>query len=233
MRKDVTDEVKMRLIPIYEKVLRDFEEFPYIRTTEDFFIWRDKLKEEIEKRVKDSSKHQDQDYKKKLRNRIIEYKIKDNDSLKFLYDWSKCDRMVTSAKASVRTINAQYGIDNNNHIIKASNILHKYLTENGKINVDDLFNLFQIPELSLLVKYQNWHLKPITTPYEFENLIFKQEENPWPADLFVASLMAYGISADDLISIGRRVIASSEEYIEQVRNKEASKKYVYTNKGDN
>ena len=48
MRKDITEETKQRLIPIYEQVEKDFKKFPYIKTTEDFFIWRSQIKEAIE-----------------------------------------------------------------------------------------------------------------------------------------------------------------------------------------
>ena len=48
MRKDITLETKERLIPIYEQVEKDFSKFPDIKTTEDFFAWRDNIKKEIE-----------------------------------------------------------------------------------------------------------------------------------------------------------------------------------------
>lgn len=48
MRKDINEETKKRLISIYEQVEKDFSKFPYIKTTEDLFIWRDIIKNGIE-----------------------------------------------------------------------------------------------------------------------------------------------------------------------------------------
>lgn len=238
MRRDINDEIKQRLIPICKQVEEDFNKFPNIKTTEDFFIWRDQIKSSIAEELKNTDKKNDDNYKKLLRNQIIEEKIKGNNSLELLYAWSKCDRMVTKTKASIRTVNDQYGIEDNDHIFKASTILHEYLKENGKGNTSDLFNIFQILELNLLIKYQSPELRPMSTPYEFERLIFKQEENPWPAPLFIMALKAYGIEEKDILTVGRKFISLGKNYIEDVRNNHNNidnrpKKYVYTNKGDN
>ena len=72
MRKDINEETKKRLIPIYEQVEKDFSNFPDIKTTEDFFIWRDKVKNMIELQLRGTIKQNDSSYKKKLRNNIIE-----------------------------------------------------------------------------------------------------------------------------------------------------------------
>lgn len=218
MRKDINEETKKRLIPIYEQVEKDFNEFPYIKTTEDFFIWRDKIKDAIEVKFRGTIKQKDDNYKKKLRNRIIESAIKDNDSLELLYAWTKCVRMITSAKAFVRMVNDEYDIEGNDHVIKATTILHKHLKENGKANTSDLFDILQIRELSLLVKYPSLQ-RTINTPYEFERAIVKEDESEaWSAPLFVTMLKAYGVEKDDLLIIGRKVIEESKTYIEETRN---------------
>lgn len=218
MRKDINEETKKRLIPIYEQVEKDFSNFPDIKTTEDFFIWRDKVKNMIELQLRGTIKQNDSSYKKKLRNNIIEDEIEGNDSLELLYAWTKCSRMITGAKAFVRMVNDEYNIEGNDHVIKATTILHKHLKENGKANTSDLFDILQIRELSLLVKYPSLQ-RTINTPYEFERAIVKEDESEaWSAPLFVTMLKAYGVEKDDLLIIGRKVIEESKNYIEETRN---------------
>ena len=218
MRKDINEETKKRLISIYEQVEKDFSNFPDIKTTEDFFIWRDKVKNMIELQLRGTIKQNDSSYKKKLRNNIIEDEIEGNDSLELLYAWTKCSRMITGAKAFVRMVNDEYNIEGNDHVIKATTILHKHLKENGKANTSDLFDILQIRELSLLVKYPSLQ-RTINTPYEFERAIVKEDESEaWSAPLFVTMLKAYGVEKDDLLIIGRKVIEESKNYIEETRN---------------
>ena len=218
MRKDINEETKKRLIPIYEQVEKDFSDFPFIKTTEDLFIWRDKVKNMIELQLRGTIKQNDSSYKKKLRNNIIEDEIEGNDSLELLYAWTKCSRMITGAKAFVRMVNDEYDIEGNDHVIKATTILHKHLKENGKANTSDLFDILQIRELSLLVKYPSLQ-RTINTPYEFERAIVKEDESEaWSAPLFVTMLKAYGVEKDDLLIIGRKVIEESKNYIEETRN---------------
>ena len=218
MRKDITLETKERLIPIYEQVEKDFSDFPFIKTTEDLFIWRDKVKNMIELQLRGTIKQNDSSYKKKLRNNIIEDEIEGNDSLELLYAWTKCSRMITGAKAFVRMVNDEYNIEGNDHVIKATTILHKHLKENGKANTSDSFDILQIRELSLLVKYPSLQ-RTINTPYEFERAIVKEDESEaWSAPLFVTMLKAYGVEKDDLLIIGRKVIEESKNYIEETRN---------------
>lgn len=219
MRKDITEETKQRLIPIYEQVEKDFKEFPYIKTTEDFFIWRDIIKNGIEEQFIKLQKPCDDKTKKKLRNKIVEEAIEDNDSLELLYAWTKCTRMITGAKAFVRMVNDEYGIEGNDHVIKATTVLHEHLKGNGKANTSDLFDILQIRELSLLVKYPSMQ-RTINTPYEFERAIVKEDESEaWSAPLFVTMLKAYGIEAEDLLVIGRKVIEEGKDYIAETRNK--------------
>ena len=172
----------------------------------------------IELQLRGTIKQNDSSYKKKLRNNIIEDEIEGNDSLELLYAWTKCSRMITGAKAMIRTVNYQYGIEDNDHVIKATTILHKHLKENGKANTSDLFDILQIRELSLLVKYPSLQ-RTINTPYEFERAIVKEDESEaWSAPLFVTMLKAYGVEKDDLLIIGRKVIEESKNYIEETRN---------------
>ena len=206
MRKDINEETKKRLISIYEQVEKDFSKFPYIKTTEDLFIWRDIIKKGIEEQFIKFQKPCDDKTKKRLRNKIVEEGIEGNDSLELLYAWTKCSRMITGAKAMIRTVNYQYGIEDNDHVIKATTILHKHLKENGKANTSDLFDILQIRELSLLVKYPSLQ-RTINTPYEFERAIVKEDESEaWSAPLFVTMLKAYGVEKDDLLIICRKVI---------------------------
>ena len=191
MRKDITEETKQRLIPIYEQVEKDFNEFPYIKTTEDFFIWRDIIKNGIEEQFIKLQEPCDDKTKKRLRNKIVEETIEGND-----------------------------------HVIKATTILHKHLKENGKANTSDLFDILQIRELSLLVKYPSLQ-RTINTPYEFERAIVKEDESEaWSAPLFVTMLKAYGIEKDDLLIIGRKVIEESKIYIEETRNNHKEEQIV-------
>ena len=228
MRKDITEATKQRLIPIYEQVEKDFMEFPEIKTTEDFFIWRDSIKKKIEDDFLKCKKDCDDKTKKKLRNKIVEKAIRGNDSLELLYAWSKCSRMITGSKALVRLVNDEYGIEGNDHIIKATTILHRHLKENGKANTNDLFDILQIRELNLLVKYHS-RQRTINTPYEFEKAIIKEDENEaWSAPLFITMLKAYGVEKEDLLIVGRKVMEESKNYIIETRNNH--KEYQKTKK---
>lgn len=218
MRKDITEETKQRLIPIYEQVEKDFKKFPYIKTTEDFFIWRSQIKEAIEEKLKNTDKKNDDEYKAQLRDKIIEDEIKGNKSLELLYDWANFYIKIDESKANLRLTNYQYGIEDNNHIIKVSSLLHNQLVKQGKANANDLSNILQIRELSLLVKYPPMQ-RTISSPYEFERAIVKEDESEaWSAPLFVTMLKAYGVEKDDLLIIGRKVIEESKNYIEETRN---------------
>ena len=228
MRQDITDATKQRLIPIYEQVEKDFMEFPEIKTTEDFFIWRDSIKKKIEDDFLKCNEKCDDNTKKKLRNKIVEKTIRGNDSLELLYAWSKFSRMITGSKALVRLVNDEYGIEGSDHIIKATTILHRHLKENGKANTNDLFDILQIRELNLLVKYHS-RQRTINTPYEFEKAIIKEDENEaWSAPLFITMLKAYGVEKEDLLIVGRKVIEESKNYIIETRNNH--KEYQKTKK---
>ena len=237
MRKDITEETKQRLIPIYEQVEKDFKEFPYIKTTEDFFIWRSQIKETIEEELKNTDKENDDEYKDQLRDKIIKDKIKDNKSLELLYDWANFYIKVDESKANLRLTNYQYGIEDNDHIIKASSLLHNQLAKQGKANANDLSNILQISELNLLVKYPPMQ-RTISSPYEFERAVVKEDESEaWSAPLFITFLRAYGVDGEDLLEVSKQVESLSKKYIKEIENKNtntldvSSKKYVYDKRG--
>ena len=54
--------------------------------------------------------------------------------------------------------------------------------------------------------------------YLSSRLIFKQDESPWPAPLFIAALKAYGVETEDLLAIGRKFLFLGKNYIEEVKN---------------
>ena len=236
MRNGITEYDKNRLIEICNNVENDFSNFPVtIENIEDFFIWRDSIKVGVEKKLKNTEKEKDDEYKRCLRNRIIEDEIKGNESLQLLYDWSKFYRMISRSKGKLRFINDQYGIEDNDHIIKATSLLHNHLVEEGKANVKDLFDIFQIREINLGVRYT---LRTINTPYEFERVIVKEDETEsWPAPLFIILLRAYGIEGQDLLEVGREFEALSNQYIKEIKDSTDSisqndeKKYTHTIKG--
>lgn len=214
MRKELDYETKQRLINIYKQVEEDFSKFPNIKTTEDIFRWRDSVKESIT--------DTNGDYDKSLRNEIVEDAIKDNYSLKLLYDWAKCYRMIDNAKADVYMTKIAYNInDRNSYRIKATHILHRELVSQGKANSDDLFNILhaQDENLNLYLKYPLDQQRTLNTGYEFERAIVKEEDTaPWPAPLFVTLLRAYGIEGKDLLEVGRKTECLAKEYVDDIKN---------------
>lgn len=233
MRKDINENDKNRLIAIYKEVENDFNNFPIqLESVEDFFIWRSEIKETIENELKNKDK--DEEYKEKLRDKIIEDEIKGNKSLELLYDWSKFYIIVDESKGKLRSINDQYGLDDNDHVIKATSLLHNHLVGQSKANTKDLFDIFQIREINLGIRYT---LRTINTPYEFERIIVKEDETEaWPAPLFIMLLEAYGVTGEDLLEVGKKFEDLSNKYIEDITNNHAinqdeQKIYVNSLKG--
>ena len=229
MRKKLNEETKQKLITIYNQVENDFKQFPNIKTTEDFFIFREEIKKLVEKRVKGTDKENNIEYKKALRNKIIEDEIKGNSSLELLNDWSKCYRMIDRAKANLYMTKADYNIlDDNNYRIKATPILHNHLINQGKANTEQLFGILQISELNLGIKYP-LEQRTINTPYEFEKVIVKEDDMaPWPAELFITLLKSYGIEGEDLLYVGRKAESLGKSYVEKIKAN-----YVYPTKSIN
>ena len=96
--RKLTYEEEQELIKMYKIVEEDFEKFPEIKTTEDLFRWREQVKEENQEDGE-------------LRNKIIEERIKGNDSLELLHAWSQFSCMVQSAKSNVNDKKFEFGIE--------------------------------------------------------------------------------------------------------------------------
>lgn len=199
----LTQEEERELVEMYHQVEADFANFPELQTTEDLFSWRERVKGENKENGK-------------LRNQIIEEKIKGNKSLELLYAWSKFTRMVDRAKAGVSTEKVKNGIVSDKYRIKAASMLHQHLVKENKANIDKLFGIYKIEELSLGVKYPK--IRSFNTPYEYEKALVKEDEQEaWPAVLFVALMNAYGIEKEDLLTVGRQAEKKGNEYIADIR----------------
>lgn len=198
--RKLTYEEEQELIKMYKKVEEDFEKFPEIKTTEDLFRWREQVKGENQEDGE-------------LRNRIIEERIKGNDSLELLHAWSQFSCMVQSAKSNVNDKKFEFGIeDRDKYRIKAAGMLHKRLVEKKQAYPERLFGIYQIRELSLGIRYPID--RTLNTTYEYEKALVKEDEQEsWPAVLFVALMKAYGIDSDTLLEVGRAAETMSKEYI--------------------
>lgn len=195
----LTVEEEQALVKMYKQVEKDFEEFPEIKTTEDLFRWREQVKEENKENGE-------------IRNQIIEEKIKGNKSMELLYAWSKFTRMIDRAKANVFMTKLSCDAEENSYQINAANMLHERLTRKKKDRSDRLFGMYKIEELSLGIKFPTE--RSFHTPYEYEKaLITEDEEQSWPAVLFVALMNAYGIEEEDLLETGREAERKGKEYI--------------------
>lgn len=199
MMEKLTVEEEQALVKMYKQVEKDFEEFPEIKTTEDLFRWREQVKEENKENGE-------------IRNQIIEEKIKGNKSMELLYAWSKFTRMIDRAKANVFMTKLSCDAEENSYQINAANMLHDRLTRKEKDRSDRLFGMYKIEELSLGIKFPTE--RSFHTPYEYEKaLITEDEEQSWPAVLFVALMNAYGIEEEDLLETGREAERKGKEYI--------------------
>lgn len=199
MMEKLTVEEEQALVKMYKQVEKDFEEFPEIKTTEDLFRWREQVKEENKENGE-------------IRNQIIEEKIKGNKSMELLYAWSKFTRMIDRAKANVFMTKLSCDAEENSYQINAANMLHNRLTRKKKDRSDRLFGMYKIEELSLGIKFPTE--RSFHTPYEYEKaLITEDEEQSWPAVLFVALMNAYGIEEEDLLETGREAERKGKEYI--------------------
>lgn len=202
MRK-LTPAEEEKLVKMYKQVEKDFESFPEIKTTEDLFRWRERLKKE-------------NNGDGKVRNAIVEERIKGNKSLELLYAWSKFTRMVTRAKASLNLAKRNYGISNSNtYRLKASTMLHNHLEKSGKAHEDRLFGIFRVEEIGIERIYPNE--RRFSNSHEYIKALVKEDEqHPWPAVLFVTLMNAYGIQAEDLLTVGRDVEKKGKEYIADI-----------------
>lgn len=200
--RKLTYEEEQELIKMYKKVEEDFEKFPEIKTTEDLFCWRERVKAENNENGK-------------IRNQIVEEKIKGNKSMELLYAWSKFTRMIERTKANVFMTKLSCDIEDGSYqitVASAANMLHECLASKKKDNPDRLFGMYKIEELSLGIKFPEE--RSFHTPQQYEkSLITEDEEKSWPAVLFVALMNAYGIEAEDLLETGRKVEHQGKEYI--------------------
>lgn len=210
--RTLTEAEQSELIKMYEKVENDFKAFPFIQTTEDLFRWREKVKEE---NGNDGNR----------RNEMIEAAIKGNESLEKLYAWSKFTRMVDRAKADVFMAKVEYHIeDNNAYRIKAAGMMEDYLNKEKKARPDHLSGIFKIPELSLGIRYKL--RRSFNSTYEYaKSLVKEDEQEAWPAVLFVALMNAYGIDNEALLTVGRQAEALSKRYCKEIES-------VATNKSE-
>lgn len=205
----ITKEEELELIKMYQQVEEDFAAFPEIQTTEDFFRWREKLKRE---------NGEDGD----LRTKILEEKISGNKSLELLYAWSKFSRMVDKSKAGLYLTKSENNMEDDPRTIKAAGMLHRELAEKGKLNPERLFGIYRIKDINLGVKYPTG--RSFNTPYEYEKALVKEDvQQAWPAVLFVALMNAYGIEANDLITVGRKVESQANQYIAELAVESAAK----------
>lgn len=204
-RNRLTAEQAQNLVEMYNSVIKDFEEFPFIKTTEDIFSWREAVKEA----------HGNDG---QSRNEYIEEAIKDNDSLKLLYDWTKFYRMVDRAKAKLYTTKVEHGLeDDKDYQISPAGVLHSHLTQEHKGNTDQLFGIFGITGLNIGIRYNIE--RTLNTPYEFEKAIVSEDLTaPWPAVLFVTLLKAYEVSGEDLLTVGRKIEKTSNDYVREIED---------------
>lgn len=202
MRK-LTPAEEEKLIKMYKQVEKDFESFPEIKTTEDLFRWREKVKEENNEDGK-------------LRNEIVEERIKGNQSLELLYAWSKFTRMVTRSKASLNLAKRNCGITSPNaYRLKASTMLHDHLEKLGKAREDRLFGIYKVEEIGLDKTFPNE--RKFSNSHEYvKSLVKEEEQHPWPAVLFVTLMNAYGIESEDLLTVGRAVEKKGNEYVADI-----------------
>lgn len=123
--------------------------------------------------------------------------------------------MIDRAKANVFMTKLSCDVEDDSYQINAANMLHDHLTEKNKDRTDRLFGIYQIDELSLGIKFPTE--RSFYTSYEYEkSLITEDEQESWPAVLFVALLKAYGIDSDTLLEVGREAEAMSKEYIAEM-----------------
>lgn len=199
------------------KCSKRFWGFPFIQTTEDLFRWREKVKEE---NGNDGNR----------RNEIIEAAIKGNASLEKLYAWSKFTRMVDRAKADVFMAKVEYHIeDNNAYRIKAAGMMEDYLKKEKKARPDHLSGIFKIPELSLGIRYKL--RRSFNSTYEYaKSLVKEDEQEAWPAVLFVALMNAYGIDNEALLTVGRQAEELSKRYCKEIESVATSKNEIQLEK---
>ena len=208
--RKLTDEEEQELIKMYRKVECDLENYPSLKTTEDFFRWRDDIK----------NKHGNNG---RLRTKILEKKIEGNESLMLLYKWSQFVRIVARSIANVNLSKIDMGIiDYNKYSIDAPSMLMEYLKQNQKGDEDRLIGLYRIDELEL--RSPEAELREVHTEEEYVDALVNEDyQQPWPLVPFLTLMKAYGIDGNDLLIVGKWVEQTSKAYIsDMIVNYESS-----------
>lgn len=213
--RELTTKEQKDLVKMYREVEKDLESFPHLKTTEDFFKWRDNIK----------NKHGNNG---RIRTKILEYKIEGNNSLMLLYNWSKFVRIVDRSIANVSLTKIDFGItDNNIYRINPTGMLLEHLTQNKQVDFDRLIGLYKIEELKL--RRQETTLREVHTPEEYVDALVKEDDQtPWPIVPFIAMMKAYGIDGEDFLKVGRQVEQQEKEYLTDmiVENDAKTKEYL-------
>ena len=189
MRK-LTAVEEQELIKMYKQVEKDFESFTEIKTTEDLFRWREKVKEENNEDGK-------------VRNEIIEQRIKGNQSLELLYAWSKFYRVIDKSRAIVYNAQDKFErehISFNKEIASSFNpvtLSYSFFTKTN-FNKKRLFDIIKIQSVERPIGLRKG-FKNFGSEYEFLKYMLLDEENePWPIDILLILLKAYGIDKSQL-----------------------------------
>ncbi len=174
MPRTFSEEYEKELKDIIENTDEDLRNMPkemkHIRTTEDFFAWRDNVKSE-------------NGNDKEVRNEIVENLIKGNESLELLYAWTKFYRVVDKASSDV----------------SPKILFYKYADNSKQLNSQRLFDVIHIHSTKRPVGLRQG-FRNFNTPYEFTRLMIVDEDyEPWPIDVLIILMKAYGINSNFLL----------------------------------
>lgn len=189
-----TEEYEKELIEIIESTDNDLKNMPKeiskIRTTADFFAFRDFVKSE-------------NGYDKYLRNKIVEDLIKGNESLELLYAWSKFYRVIDKSRAIVYNAQDKFErehISFNKEIASSFNpvtLSYSFFTKTN-FNKKRLFDIIKIQSVERPIGLRKG-FRNFGSEYEFLKYMLLDEENePWPIDILLILLKAYGIDKSQL-----------------------------------
>ena len=98
-----------------------------------------------------------------------------------------------------------------------------------KARPDHLSGIFKIPELSLGIRYKL--RRSFNSTYEYaKSLVKEDEQEAWPAVLFVALMNAYGIDNEALLTVGRQAEELSKRYCKEIESVATSKNEIQLEK---
>lgn len=174
MPRTFSEEYEKELKNIIENTDEDLknmpEEMKHIRTTEDFFAWRDTVKFE---------NGNDKD----VRNQIVENLIKGNKSLELLYAWTKFYRVIDKASSD----------------IYPRILFYKYAGKSNQLNTQRLFDIIHVHNTERPVGLRQG-FRSFNNSYEFVKLMIVDEDyEPWPIDVLIILMKAYGIDSNFLL----------------------------------